>query len=164
MKPFFNLFLVSALLFFSTSCSTDSTEDVMEETNQTVVIPQPKSIEIEIMELINAYRISEGLSSLNNNDVIKGQAYSHTDYMVVNNNVSHDYFYSRKTYLENNVGALQVSENVAYGYTSAESVVNAWLNSEGHKQNIEGDYTDFEISAEQNDQGKWYFTNIFIKK
>ncbi len=164
MKPFFNLFLVSALLFFSTSCSTDSTEDVMEETNQTVVIPQPKSIEIEIMELINAYRISEGLSSLDNNDVIKGQAYSHTDYMVVNNNVSHDYFYSRKTYLENNVGALQVSENVAYGYTSAESVVNAWLNSEGHKQNIEGDYTDFEISAEQNDQGKWYFTNIFIKK
>ncbi len=164
MKSFFKLFLVSALLFFLTSCSTDSTEDMIEETNQTIVIPQSKTIEIEIMELINAYRISEGLSSLSNNDAIKGQAYSHTDYMVVNNNVSHDNFYSRKSYLENNEGALKVSENVAYGYSSAESVVNAWLNSDGHKQNIEGDYTEFEISAEQNDQGKWYFTNIFIKK
>lgn len=164
MKSFFKLFFIVALFVFSTSCSTDSMTDVIEETSEGVIIPQAKSIEIEIMERINAHRIAEGLTTLENNEAIKGQAYSHTDYMVTNNNVSHDNFYSRKFYLQNNEGALQVSENVAYGFTSAESVVNAWINSEDHKHNIEGDFTDFEISAEQNDQGKWYFTNIFIKK
>ena len=57
-----------------------------------------------------------------------------------------------------------MSENVAYGFTNAESVVNAWLNSEGHRHVIEGDFTNFDISAEKDEEGKWYFTNIFIKK
>jgi uncharacterized protein YkwD len=84
--------------------------------------------------------------------------------MIEHDNVSHDNFYQRKTYLVSNVGANKVSENVAYGFTSAESVVNAWLNSDGHRANIEGNYTDFDISAEQNSEGKWYYTNIFVKK
>ena len=63
-----------------------------------------------------------------------------------------------------NAGAERVSENVAYGYSSAQGVVNAWMNSQGHRENLEGDYTDFDISAEQNNEGRWYFTNIFIKK
>ena len=48
--------------------------------------------------------------------------------------------------------------------SNAQSVVNAWLNSDGHRQNIEGDFTDFDISAEQNANGQWYFTNIFVKR
>ena len=114
--------------------------------------------------MINDYRISNGLNPLNNMDLIKSQAYNHTDYMVEQNSVSHDYFFQRKTFLVNNAGALKVNENVAYGFTSAQSVVNAWLNSEAHRENIVGDFTDFDISAEKNSQGKWYFTNIFIKK
>ena len=84
--------------------------------------------------------------------------------MIEQNQVSHDNFYERKTFLTANTGAKAVSENVAYGFTSAQSVVNAWLNSEGHKQNIEGNFSDFDISAEKNADGKWYYTNIFIKK
>ena len=53
---------------------------------------------------------------------------------------------------------------MAYAFSTPESVVNAWLNSEGHKHVIEGDYTDFDISAEKDEDGKWYYTNIFIKK
>ena len=78
--------------------------------------------------------------------------------------ISHDNFYTRRNSLINNAGAQNVGENVAYAYSSAQSVVNAWLNSPGHKDVIEGDYTDFDISAEQNNEGKWYFTNIFIKR
>jgi len=163
MRSIFKLLFVAFLLTFSVSCSTDNIDDV-EATNQNIIIPEAKTIEIEIMEIINSHRISLGLNSLNANGMIKGQAYSHSDYMVVNNNVSHDNFYQRKAYLVNNDGAQVVSENVAYGFTSAQSVVNAWLNSEGHRENLEGDFTEFDISAEQNDQGKWYFTNIFIKK
>ena len=116
------------------------------------------------MEAVNAYRLSLGLNALECMAVIKGAAYSHTDYMVDQNTVSHDNFFSRKNYLTNSIGAKSVSENVAYGFTSAKSVVNAWLDSEGHKQNIEGNFTDFDVSAEKNAEGKWYYTNIFIKK
>ncbi|MFL0354473.1 CAP domain-containing protein [Xanthomarina sp. GH4-25] len=149
---------------FTFSCSTDSLEETTNNVNTNLVVPETKVIEIEIVELINDYRISMGLNPLNNMSVIKSQAYTHTDYMIDHDNVSHDNFYQRKTYLINNAGANKVSENVAYGFTSAESVVNAWLNSEGHRANIEGDYTDFDISADQNSDGKWFYTNIFVKK
>jgi len=114
--------------------------------------------------LINNHRISIGLNPLNDLSIIKSQTFSHTDYMASVNDVNHDYFYSRKAFLVNNASALKVSENVAYGYSSAASVVNAWINSDGHRGNIEGDFTDFEVSAEKDANNKWYFTNIFIKK
>ena len=84
--------------------------------------------------------------------------------MIEAANVSHDNFFQRKQSLQTNADANIVTENVAYGFSSAESVVNAWINSPSHRDNIEGDYTDFDVSAEQNNEGKWYFTNIFIKR
>ena len=97
-------------------------------------------------------------------DKVESVAYTHTDYMVDNDEVSHANFYSRSDYLKANAGAKKVSENVAYGYSSAESVVRAWLKSDGHKATIEGDFSNFDVSAEVNTEGKWYYTNIFIKK
>ena len=60
-------------------------------------------------------------------------------------------------------GIIIVSENIAYNYNSAQSVLTAWLNSPTHKQNIEGDFTDFGISIRVNSTGKKYYTNIFVK-
>jgi len=84
--------------------------------------------------------------------------------MVGINQVNHDNFLQRKNSLVQNAGAAKVSENVAYGYSSAQAVFNAWLSSDAHRINIEGDFTDFDISAEQNNEGRWFYTNIFIKK
>ena len=151
-----------ALLSFS--CSTDSIEEDKIESITSSFVPQAKVIEIEILELINNHRLSIGLGVLNDLGAIKAQAYGHTDYMIDRSEISHDNFLQRKANLINNAGASRVGENVAYAYSSSESVVNAWLNSEGHRNVIEGDYTDFDISAEKDNNGKWYFTNIFIKK
>ncbi|NRR92433.1 hypothetical protein HSX10_12720 [Winogradskyella undariae] len=84
--------------------------------------------------------------------------------MIVQSRPSHDNFYERQQFLMAEADITAVSVNVAYGFSTAEATVNAWLNSESHKMNIEGDHTHFDISAEQADNGKWYFTNIFIKK
>jgi len=164
MKPtkFLPIMALVALLTFS--CSTENFPDETIDSMSLPVPPAAKTIEIEILELINAHRINEGLSPLNNHNTIKAVAYTHTDYMVEVDNVSHDNFFQRKNSLIDNASATRVSENVAYAFSSAESVVNAWLNSEGHRENIEGDFTDFDISAEQNEEGKWYYTNIFIKR
>lgn len=157
-------FLAIVAIFSFTSCSTDTMEDDAIKAIEVPITPQAKQIEIEIMELINTYRINEGLTPLLNHNTVKAVAFTHTDYMIEANNVSHDNFFLRQQSLEANASANLVSENVAYGFNSAESVVNAWLNSPGHKDNIEGDFTDFDVSAEMNTEGKWYFTNIFIKR
>ncbi|MDB9755962.1 CAP domain-containing protein [Winogradskyella sp.] len=154
---------IVALLSF-TSCSTDNVSEDKINAIEVPVAPQAKLIEIEIMELINAHRINRGLSALQNHNTVKAVASTHTEYMIAVNDVSHDNFFLRKESLQANAAANIVSENVAYGFSSAPSVVNAWLNSPNHKDNIEGDYTDFDISAEQNNEGKWYFTNMFIKR
>jgi uncharacterized protein YkwD len=157
------LLAIVTLLSF-TSCSTESFPEDDIKAIELSNPPQAKSIEIEVLELINEYRLTKGLTSLRDLGTIKAVAFTHTDYMIEVKNVSHDNFYQRKQSLQENASAQIVSENVAYGYTNAESVVNAWLNSPGHKANIEGDFTDFDISAEQNEEGRWYFTNIFIKR
>ncbi|HLV15259.1 MAG TPA: CAP domain-containing protein [Xanthomarina sp.] len=164
MKTITYLPIMVLIVMLSFSCSTDNLDESVSNPETNLVVPETKPIEIEILDLINEHRLSLGLNALESMSIIKSQAYSHTDYMIEKDNVSHDNFFSRKNYLVNNAGANIVSENVAYGYTRAESLVNAWLASPGHKENIEGDFTNFDISAEQNSQGKWYYTNIFVKK
>lgn len=158
--PILALFTVLTL----SSCSTDSMDDKADAMELSLVTPEAKTIEVEILELINNHRLSLGLSPLAEMNIIKSVAYSHTDYMVDNDEVSHHNFFTRSNYLKSNAGAQKVSENVAFGYSSAESVVRAWIKSEAHKANLEGDYTNFDVSAEKNEEGRWYYTNIFIKK
>jgi len=161
----FTLWPVMALfVIFLSSCSTDSMDDKIDNIDTEYVVPEAKIIEIEILELLNDYRLSEGLNPLSNLGVIKSQTFDHTDYMIQNSNISHDNFTSRRNFLTQNANANRVSENVAYGYSSASSVVAAWINSDSHREAIEGDYTHFDVSAEQDENGYWYFTNIFIKK
>lgn len=157
-------FLAMIVLFGLTSCTKDTMENDSLNSIEVPAAPQAKQIEIEIMELINAHRINKGLNPLQNHNTVKAVAFTHTDYMIEVDNVSHDNFFLRQQSLQANASANVVSENVAYGFNSAQAVVNAWLNSPGHKDNIEGDFTDFEVSAEQNSAGKWYFTNMYIKR
>ncbi|OUR91038.1 hypothetical protein A9Q87_11210 [Flavobacteriales bacterium 34_180_T64] len=164
MKPTMYLPMMALMALLTFSCSTDNMPDESANAITLQNAPAAKNIEIEISELINAHRINLGLSPLNNLNVIKSVAYSHTDYMVTVNDVNHDNFFQRKESLIQNASATKVSENVAYAFNSAESVVNAWINSDGHRANIEGDFSDFDISAEQDDEGRWYYTNIFIKR
>jgi len=151
-------FLISTLI---TSCSMDSLDTTSDTESY---VPEEKIIELEILDLVNQHRINLGLNKLEHMSIVKAQAYIHTNYMIVQSRPSHDNFYERQQFLMAEADITAVSENVAYGFTTAEATVNAWLNSESHKMNIEGDHTHFDISAEQADNGKWYFTNIFIKK
>ena len=154
------IFLISTL---NTSCSTDNL-DTTPTLDTELYIPEEKLIELEILERVNEHRLSLGLNKLERMAIIKSQAYIHTNYMIHQAKPSHDNFFERQQFLMIEADITSVSENVAYGFSTAEATVNAWLNSESHKVNIEGDHTHFDISAEQADNGKWYFTNIFIKK
>ena len=85
--------------------------------------------------------------------------------MIDNKSINHDYFQQRADNLIEVLGATRVAENIAYNYQAPESAISAWLNSPGHKANIEGDFTHFGISITVDEiTGKKYYTNMFIKK
>ncbi|KQB39786.1 Allergen V5/Tpx-1 family protein [Flavobacterium aquidurense] len=84
--------------------------------------------------------------------------------MIANNVVDHNDFTSRSNNIMSVLGAKKVGENVAYNYKTSEAAVKAWLESPGHKENIEGDYTHFGLSVTTDSKtGKKYYTNIFVK-
>jgi len=53
-------------------------------------------------------------------------------------------------------------ENIAYGYQTPQDVMNAWLNSAGHKANIENaSFRAIGVGAVQSANGAWYWTQDF---
>ncbi|MEL7086785.1 MAG: CAP domain-containing protein [Cyanobacteria bacterium J06597_1] len=53
-------------------------------------------------------------------------------------------------------------ENIAAGYRSAQSVVQGWMNSEGHRKNIlNGSFTHMGLGTVANDSGRLYWTQVF---
>ncbi|MBT8296623.1 MAG: CAP domain-containing protein [Gramella sp.] len=159
-----------ALIFctlFLTSCSKDSLNDEVTAYNQVVTeraVYNYTAIEAEILEEVNIYRKVQGLNELKAMAELSVESEGHNKHMINEGEVSHDNFSLRASTLMNRVGAKSVAENVGFGYRTAEAVVNAWLKSQGHRENIEGTYTHFGISVRQEAEGKNYFTNIFIKK
>ena len=54
------------------------------------------------------------------------------------------------------------AENVAFGDKTARQVVDMWLNSPGHRKNIEGNYNLSGIGLSVDKTGNTFFTQIFI--
>ncbi|HET8753189.1 MAG TPA: CAP domain-containing protein [Salinimicrobium sp.] len=166
MKNFtYSLWLLVFCMISLTSCSKESIDEIETADLSSTVAPFAyTTFEVEVLELVNDYRVENGYSELDFMDAVSWQAEDHNAHMVAMNEVCHDDFGDRYAALVATVQAKAVSENVAYGYRTAEAVVNAWIKSEGHRKNLEGNFTHFGISITKNDEGKFYFTNIFVRK
>lgn len=122
------------------------------------------AMEREIFDLVNKHRNQMGMRSLYKQSYLSEKAEEHVDYMIRYNTASHANFPMRASQIMNRLNAESVGENVAYGYSSASSVVAAWLRSSGHRDNIEGDWTHFGVSAKKHPStGRYYFTMMFAR-
>jgi len=153
-----------ALVFTMFSCSPDASDEA--SVNETMVQSYDyNETEVRMATLINDYRTSIGLNALETINHISYKSEEHNEYMIANKVVNHDFFQERSQNIIHVLGAVKVNENVAYNYVTAEAALNAWLNSPGHKANIEGAFTHFGISITADPEtGKKYYTNIFVKK
>ena len=163
MKIFKHTF---ALLLFLTflSCSDDADSDI--DTDNPTESTNPgnlSAIELEILQLVNEHRNSIGLNTLTHNAIAYEVALEHTNYMISRGSISHDNFSERFDELTARVNARSVGENVAFNYRTASDVVQGWLDSPGHRENIEGNYTHTAIVVRENDNGSLFFTNIFYR-
>ena len=163
------VFLLVAMVHTLNSCSpeasgTPSTAATTTASTQAAVSYSYNSDELQVMDLINTYRVSVGLNKLEQINYISYKSEQHNIHMIADNELSHNDFVARSADIMNVIGAKTVSENLAYNYSTPQSVLNAWLNSPTHKENIVGNFSHFGISIRIDPvSGKKYYTNIFAK-
>ena len=149
------LFFVTTILFFPLFLSAQKADS----TN--------KAMPAEILRYVNKHRTDMGLKPLIMNDVISRGAEDHSKNMASGKiPFSHIHLDERvaKINKQLNQEATAWAENVASGRNTAQGVVDMWLKSPGHRENIEGNYNMTGIGIAKSPDGSMYFTQIFIYK
>lgn len=168
MKPTFPLIAI-LLLIMTASCTDNFQQEeslYAEEENEIIESTALLATDFEkqVLDAVNEYRSSLGLNTLVFTDNAYDEAESHTEYMISKGQLSHDNFRTRASRISQNTNASYVAENVAKNYNTAETVLNAWLNSNSHKNTIEGDFTHTTITVRKDANETLFYTQIFIKK
>ena len=147
------------LLLFLDSCTSDSIEETSILEAENVV-----TIEQDLLDIVNEHRLTLNANTLKFSDIAYKYANIHTNYMIAKGSISHDNFSSRATDINSEVEVEMVAENVAKDYLSAIDAFQGWYNSSSHKKTMEGDFTHTGISVKKDEQGNYYFTQLFYKK
>lgn len=118
----------------------------------------------QVVEFTNVERSKYGLQPLEISKPLMNSAQVKSDDMAKNNYFSHDSpTYGTPFELMTSLGITYraAGENIAKGQRTAKEVVNAWMNSEGHRKNIlNSNYTH--IGVGYSSQGN-YWTQQFIR-
>lgn len=120
----------------------------------------------EIQRLTNLERSKTGAAALSINSLLNQAAQAHAVNMAQTGQFSH---------VINNIGPGEritatgyvwqtYGENIAYGYTSPESVMSGWMNSDGHRANIlNANFTELGVGYATNSTGRPYWVQVFAK-
>ena len=149
-------FLLFQILFLALSCE----DDPVANNNNNNGSPSD-SVEAEVHRLVNLHRTGMGLSVLEWDETIAVECRQHSQDMANTNSLNHDGFNERINKIGETISWSWAGENVAYNY-SADAVVIAWLNSPGHKSNIESNSNLTGVGVAY-DGSTIYFTQIFIR-
>ena len=101
--------------------------------------PLPSDFVTQLFQLHNNHRQKLGLSILTLNQALNNAAHKHSNWMFQNKKLSH---------FQGSVGPgdriraegykwASYGENIASGYATPQAVFQGWLNSSGHRANIE---------------------------
>lgn len=120
-----------------------------------------------VIELVNIERAKEGLKPLKKDDTLTGLSDIRAKETVTLFEHKRPNGTKWSTILkENNVSYTNAAENIASGYSTPEDVVNAWMNSEGHRASIMSKtYEKIGVSCyiDNNSEYKYYWDQLFIK-
>lgn len=119
--------------------------------------------ESEVIRLVNKERAAKGLSPLTANWELSRVARYKSQDMVDNHYFSHTSptygtpFQMMKSF---GISYKTAGENIAYGQTTPQAVVTAWMNSSGHRANIlNANYKQIGVGYVKNGN---YWTQMFI--
>ncbi|MFH0891651.1 MAG: CAP domain-containing protein [Candidatus Falkowbacteria bacterium] len=124
------------------------------------------AIERKAFAAVNEYRLSLGLGALLIDERIASVARAHSANMAAGRvPFGHDGFSERFGELSPSTGAKAMAENVAYNSNAsdpAKKALEQWINSEGHRLYMLGDYTAAGIGLARAGS-LYYFTQIFAR-
>lgn len=129
-------------------------------TEETVLIEQ------RVHELVNDYRSKRGMFPLRFSEIVSRQARQHSAWMAERrHSLTHDGFEKRVKEIEAIIPLRGAAENLAVnqGYSDpADEALKGWLSSQGHRENIEGNFNITGVGVAKNAEGEYYFTQIFL--
>lgn len=127
------------------------------------------ALERRSFKRVNQHRVAEDLQKLKWNDKVTEIARTHSKNMAHGRvDFGHDGFNKRFKKIQNQIPhVMSVGENVAYTTVTpgtAKHVVDLWINSSGHRANIET--SEFNVSGMGvAKKGRYYyFTQLFVYK
>ena len=115
----------------------------------------------EFVSLLNTYRVEVGCAPLEWDGRVAAVAEAHSRDMVERSFFSHtnpdgDTPWDR---LGNaGISYRRAAENIAWGYTSGEAVLNGWLGSQGHRASIE----NCALTHHGVGLADWHWTHVFV--
>ncbi|WP_232228469.1 CAP domain-containing protein [Lyngbya sp. PCC 8106] len=120
-----------------------------------------------VHQQVNEYRASQNLPPLKLDPRISEEALKHSEAMASGQvEFSHDGSKQRFQAIGEMIPYRMIAENVGYnmGYANpGKKVVEGWINSEGHRRNMEGNFNLTGIGIARNAKGEYYFTQIFVR-
>ncbi|MFO0822433.1 MAG: CAP domain-containing protein [Gemmataceae bacterium] len=139
------------------------------------------AMEAEIIQLVNIERGKVGLPPLAFNNALSYAADLHSQDMAAlstvlgaNQAMQHTLYGTARPEIPNRLdlagydtwtNSFAYGENIAYGYASAASVMNAWMNSAGHRANIlSANFAEIGVSVRADANGVLFFTQVFGKQ
>jgi uncharacterized YkwD family protein/spore coat assembly protein SafA len=126
-----------------------------------------KALENQVINLVNVERAKAGLAPLKANWQLSRVARYKSQDMINNNYFDHisPTYGSPFNMMENfGIKFTAAGENIAMGQNTPQEVMNAWMNSPGHRSNILSPaYTDIGVGLAKTSSGVCYWTQDFIK-
>jgi len=128
------------------------------------------SFAAQVLDLVNQHRTAMGLNALSTSPTLTAAANWKSLHMAYYGYMTHDDPAPPVTRTVSDrllacgypVGRVSWGENIAYGYRTPQDVMNAWLNSPGHRANIENaGYRAIGIGAAVTQGGVVYWTQDF---
>ena len=146
------------------------TNDINENAAPSVSTPSSNedketvTYEEQVVALVNAERVKEGLPALKVDETLQAAALARAKETVQLFSHTRPNGTSCFTILkEYGISYRYAGENIAYGQRSPEEVVDAWMNSEGHRANIMNqNFTTIGIGYYQTANGTKYWSQLFL--
>lgn len=127
-----------------------------------------QSYTYEVVKLVNAERAKAGLQPLKENWELSRVARYKSQDMIDKNYFSHTsptYGSPFQMMKDFGISYQAAGENIAAGQRTPAEVVQAWMNSEGHRKNIlSPSYTEIGVGYVKGGSYGHYWTQMFIKK
>ncbi|VIF64262.1 sporulation protein [Clostridioides difficile] len=146
--------------------NSDSTDKPNDNNNSGSTSENFSAYQKEVVDLVNIERSKAGLNPLTLDSSISNVATKKSQDMIDNNYFSHNsptYGSPFDMLKKFGISYKTAGENIAMGQKTPKEVVNAWMNSEGHRKNIMNpNFSKIGVGVAQKSGGSIYWTQIFV--